>query len=100
MLKFTVSELASTVNDSILLKNDFNKYNQDLQKKFYTLNRNNKNIINQLSNLTKILDRLNINIATNDIPSTSQTQEDNVSTTTRRDDDNDVIVRNAFSNRY
>ena len=99
--QITVSELASTVNDSFLLKEDFNKYNQDLQKKLYTLNRDNKNIINQLSNLTKILDeKLNINIATNDIPSISQTQEDNVSTTTRRDDDNDVIVRNAFSNRY
>ena len=98
--QITVSELASTVNDSFLLKEDFNKYNQDLQKKLYTLNRDNKNIINQLSNLTKILDeKLNINIATNDIPSTSQTQEDNVSTTTRRDDDNDVIMRNAFSNR-
>jgi len=97
MLKFTVSELASTVNDSILLKNDFNKYNQDLQKKFYTLNRNNKNIINQLSNLTKILDdKLNINIATNDILSTSQTQEDNVSTTTRRDDDNDGYYEKYF----
>jgi len=29
----TVSELASSVNDSFLLKEDFNKYNQDLQKK-------------------------------------------------------------------
>ena len=96
--QITVSELASTVNDSFLLKEDFNKYNQDLQKKLYTLNRDNKSIINQLSNLTKILDRLNINIATNDIPSTSQTQEDNVSATTRRDDDN-VFMRNAFSNR-
>jgi len=96
--QITVSELASTANDNFLLKEDFNKYNQDLQKKLYTLNRDNKSIINQLSNLTKILDRLNINIATNDIPSTSQTQEDNVSATTRRDDDN-VFMRNAFSNR-
>ena len=96
--QITVSELASTANDNFLLKEDFNKYNQDLQKKLYTLNRDNKNIINQLSNLTKILDRLNINIATNDIPSTSQTQEDNISATTRRDDDN-VFMRNAFSNR-
>jgi len=95
--QITVSELASTANDNFLLKEDFNKYNQDLQKKLYTLNRDNKSI-NQLSNLTKILDRLNINIATNDIPSTSQTQEDNVSATTRRDDDN-VFMRNAFSNR-
>jgi len=46
--------LASSVNDIFLLKEDFNKYNQDLQKKFYTLIRDNKNIINQLSNLTKI----------------------------------------------
>jgi len=96
--QITVSELASTANDNFLLKEDFNKYNQDLQKKLYTLNRDNKSIINQLSNLTKILDRLNINIATNDIPSTSQTQEDNISATTRRDDDN-VFMRNAFSNR-
>ena len=96
--QITVSELASTANDNFLLKEDFNKYNQDLQKKLYTLNRDNKSIINQLSNLTKILDRLNINIATNDIPSTSQTQEDNISDTTRRDDDN-VFMRNAFSNR-
>jgi len=95
--QITVSELASTANDNFLLKEDFNKYNQDLQKKLYTLNRDNKSI-NQLSNLTKILDRLNINIATNDIPSTSQTQEDNISATTRRDDDN-VFMRNAFSNR-
>jgi len=49
-----VSELASSANDSFLLKEDFNIYNRDLQKKLYTLNRDNKNIINQLSNLTKI----------------------------------------------
>jgi len=42
----TVSELASSVNDNFLLKEDFNNYNPDLQKKLYTLKRENKNIIN------------------------------------------------------
>jgi len=31
--QITVSELTSTVNDSFLLKYDFNKYNQDIQEK-------------------------------------------------------------------
>jgi hypothetical protein len=66
--------LASSVNDIFLLKEDFNKYNQDLQKKFYTLKRDNKNIINQLSNLTKIFnEKLDIKIGTNDEPSSIQT---------------------------
>jgi len=30
----TVSELASSVNDNFLLKEDFNELNKDLQKKF------------------------------------------------------------------
>ena len=99
----TVSELASSVNDSFLLKEDFNKYNQDLQKKLYTLNRDNKNIINQLSNLTKIFnEKLDIKISTNDDPSSSQSvpqnQDDNASISTRRDADNDVIMKNSYSN--
>ena len=66
--------MASSVNDIFLLKEDFNKYNQDLQKKFYTLKRDNKNIINQLSNLTKIFnEKLDIKIGTNDEPSSIQT---------------------------
>ena len=58
----------------------------------------NKNIINQLSNLTIIFnEKLDIKIGTNDEPSSSQTvlqnQDDNASISTRRDADNDVIMK-------
>jgi len=49
--QITVSELTSTVNDSFLLKYDFNKYNQDIQEKKKKKKKKNNNIINQLSNL-------------------------------------------------
>jgi len=58
--QITVSELTSTVNDSFLLKYDFNKYNQDIQekkkkkkkkKRKKKKKKKNNNIINQLSNL-------------------------------------------------
>jgi len=100
----TISDLASSVNDSFLLKEDFNKYNRDLQKKLYTFYRDNKNIINQLSNLTKIFnEKLDIKIGTNDELSSSQTvlqnQDDNASISTRRFyEDNDVIMKNSYSN--
>ena len=99
----TVSELTSSVNDSFLLKEDFNKYNQEFQKKLYTFYRNNKNIINQLSNLTKICnEKLDIKVGTNDETSSSQNvlqnQDDNASISTRRYADNDVIIKNSYSN--
>ena len=95
--------MASSVNDIFLLKEDFNKYNQEFQKKLYTFYRNNKNIINQLSNLTKICnEKLDIKVGTNDEPSSSQNvlqnQDDNASISTRRYADNDVIIKNSYSN--
>ena len=89
--QITVTELATDVNNNFLLKEDFNKYNLDLQKKLFTLNRDNKNIISQLSNLTKILnEKLNVNIK-NEASSSQAVPDDNASTGTRRDADNDVI---------
>eukprot|EP00833_Pecoramyces_ruminatium_P012029 jgi/Orpsp1_1/1186061/evm.model.c7180000096696.1 len=94
----TVSELANNAMDLFLSKEDFKNYNEDLQKKLFTLNRDNKNIIKQLSTLTTILNqKLNTNLQNSAVPSTSQEQDDNASVSTRKDEDNDTIMKNAFS---
>jgi len=40
--QITVSELAKDAEVTFLSREDFNKYNEDLQKKLFTLNRDNK----------------------------------------------------------
>jgi len=93
--QITVSELAKDAEVTFLSREDFNKYNEDLQKKLFTLNRDNKNIIKQLSSITSILNQKfdfipNVNA--------SQNQDDNASISTRREADNDVIMRNTIPN--
>lgn len=74
-----------------------------MQRKLYTPNKNNKSIIEQINILTDILrNELNIdvqqspNLSKNNV--TTKTHDDNASTSTTRDADNDVVMKNRYSN--
>ena len=105
------SSIVSGVSESFISKEDFQSYHQEIMKKFGTYDQVNNEILTSLESLKKATLYFKHELSsrspkgksthsgpinTPTMPEASTSYDDNASTTTRYDNDHDVIMRSAF----